>query len=258
MALAFDFRPQLYGPWDTAKGFLVEQLDRLYAGLNSFQAAVNTSVATAIPTGTILPSLASSVPDGFLLCDGSIYSRTVKARLFQAIGIVAGAGDGTTTFAVPDLRGRFPLGVSTGGTGAVLGGTGGSIDHTHSVGGQTVPSLSVPSEAVTGSTGTGTTGTGTTGTGTTGTGSLGPTNFALVGGFGAGPATNGVNAFATTVSFTVPGLSVPGLSVPGLDVPSLSVSGNTAGTNTGTGVTGAGTSGTANPPFLAVNYIIKD
>jgi microcystin-dependent protein len=42
-----------------------------------------------------------------------------------------GVGDGTTTFNVPNLKGRFPLGKADSGTGATLGGTGGQIDHTH-------------------------------------------------------------------------------------------------------------------------------
>jgi microcystin-dependent protein len=63
--------------------------------------------AFLIPTGTILPYGGASAPTGFLLCDGSAVSRTTYATLFGVIGETAGQGDNSTTFNVPDLRGRF-------------------------------------------------------------------------------------------------------------------------------------------------------
>jgi microcystin-dependent protein len=60
-------------------------------------------------------------------------SRSTYAALFAAIGIAYGAGNGTTTFNLPDLRQRFPLGKAASGTGATLGGTGGAIDHIHNL-----------------------------------------------------------------------------------------------------------------------------
>lgn len=60
----------------------------------------------------------SYAPEGWALCDGSLLSRTTYAALFSLIGITYGMGDGRTTFALPDLRGRFPVGV---GQGANLG-----------------------------------------------------------------------------------------------------------------------------------------
>lgn len=59
----------------------------------------------------------SGVPTGWLACDGSAVSRTTFATLFAAIGTVWGIGDGSTTFNVPDMRGRAPIG---GGTGSGL------------------------------------------------------------------------------------------------------------------------------------------
>lgn len=53
-------------------------------------------------------------PTGWLFCDGSVISRTTYAALFAAIGTVWGAGDGTTTFGIPDMRGKAPIGVGTG------------------------------------------------------------------------------------------------------------------------------------------------
>lgn len=67
------------------------------------------------------------------MCDGAAVSRTTEAALFAVIGTAYGAGDGSTTFNVPDLRQRFPLGKAAAGTGSTLGGTGGAIDHVHSV-----------------------------------------------------------------------------------------------------------------------------
>ena len=51
-------------------------------------------------------------PTGWLLCDGKAVSRTTYAGLFSAIATIYGAGDGSTTFNVPDLRARFPLGTN--------------------------------------------------------------------------------------------------------------------------------------------------
>lgn len=81
--------------------------------------------------GTILFNAAASAPAGTLLCQGQAVSRTTYADLFAAIGTTFGAGDGETTFNLPDLRQRFPLGVAASGTGNALGATGGAIDHTH-------------------------------------------------------------------------------------------------------------------------------
>lgn len=52
----------------------------------------------------------SSAQDGWLICDGSAISRSVYSRLFDAIGTTFGVGNNSTTFNIPDLRGRFPLG----------------------------------------------------------------------------------------------------------------------------------------------------
>jgi microcystin-dependent protein len=67
-----------------------------------------------VVTGTILAFAGASIPTGYLNCDGSDVSRTTYAALFAAIGIAWGAGDGVTTFTLPDLRGRAVIGVGTG------------------------------------------------------------------------------------------------------------------------------------------------
>ena len=65
---------------------------------------------TGIPVACVLPYAAPTAPTGWLLCSGQAVSRTTYSTLFAAIGTAFGSGDGTTTFNVPDLRGRFPLG----------------------------------------------------------------------------------------------------------------------------------------------------
>lgn len=72
----------------------------------------------SIPAGTLLPFVGGNVPAGFLLCDGSTVSRAIYASLFAAIGVSHGAGDGATTFHLPDYRGRFVRGADDMGTGA--------------------------------------------------------------------------------------------------------------------------------------------
>lgn len=90
-------------------------------------------VGTAVPVGGMMPYGGSSAPDGWLLCDGTAVSRTTYAKLFSKLSTTFGVGDGSTTFNLPDMRQRFPIGKAASGTGSTLGGSGGSIDHTHSV-----------------------------------------------------------------------------------------------------------------------------
>lgn len=64
--------------------------------------------------GAIKTFAGDTPPSGFLVCDGSIVSRTTYARLFAEIGTSWGQGDGSTTFHLPDLRGRFLRGRDAG------------------------------------------------------------------------------------------------------------------------------------------------
>lgn len=83
------------------------------------------------PVGTLRMNAGATAPPGWLVCNGQAVSRTTYAALFAAIGEVWGDGDGSTTFNVPDLRGRVPRGVAASGTGSSLGGTFGADTHTH-------------------------------------------------------------------------------------------------------------------------------
>lgn len=69
-----------------------------------------------LPSGLISPFAGSSVPTDWLACDGSAVSRSTYAALFTAIGTTWGVGDGSTTFNVPGLSGRVPVGSGTGMT----------------------------------------------------------------------------------------------------------------------------------------------
>jgi microcystin-dependent protein len=96
-----------------------------------------------MPTGVVVPFAAGVAPPGWLLCQGQAVSRTTYPALFAVIGTTFGAGDGSTTFNLPQLRQRFPMGVATSGTGSTLGATGGTVDgaaHTHGATGLTTSS----------------------------------------------------------------------------------------------------------------------
>lgn len=94
-----------------------------------------------IPAGVIHQYAGASAPAGYLMCDGSAVSRTTYADLFAAIGTTYGSGNGSTTFTLPDLRGRTPVGSGNDGTAAnsatrTLGSAGGDTrlqSHGHGV-----------------------------------------------------------------------------------------------------------------------------
>ena len=76
-------------------------------------------LASGVPTGTILAHAANTPPTGFLECNGSNISRSTYATLFSTISTTFGVGDGSSTFALPDLRGQFIRGwANTGSTDA--------------------------------------------------------------------------------------------------------------------------------------------
>lgn len=76
-----------------------------------------------IPVGVMHEYGGATAPTGYLLCDGTAVSRATYAPLFAIISTTYGTGDGSTTFNVPDLRGRMPMGAGTG-TGLNASGTG--------------------------------------------------------------------------------------------------------------------------------------
>ncbi len=103
------------------------------------QAQIDAAFAQSlVPTGCIMPFAATNAPDGWLACTGVAVSRQTYAALFAVIGTTYGAGDGSTTFNVPDLRGRAMFGFIGSTNGLIttatadkvaLGGKGGEETH---------------------------------------------------------------------------------------------------------------------------------
>lgn len=119
--------------WLAAKlrNFLLNEHNPDGTHIESTESSASVS-ASGIPIGAMMPYGGTTAPTDWVLCDGSPLNRVAYLTLFSVLGTTYGVGDGSTTFNVPDLRGKFPLGKATAGTGSTLGGTGGAIDHTHS------------------------------------------------------------------------------------------------------------------------------
>lgn len=106
--------------------------------------AISDSVAAAVPVGSLFDFAGASAPTNYLLCYGQAINRVTYADLFTAIGTTYGIGDGTTTFNIPDFRGRVAVGqddmggssadrITTAGCGIdgdVLGASGGTESST--------------------------------------------------------------------------------------------------------------------------------
>lgn len=149
----------ILGLGTTLKGNLTDLVTRLAVGIDangvlklSTDAALAGPLSTAkggtglaynpVPPGVISAWSTTTAPTGYVLCDGSAYSRTVTYEtLFAVIGTTYGTGDGSTTFNVPDMRGRAIIMVdgganritsaSTNGANAdTLAGVGGAETHT--------------------------------------------------------------------------------------------------------------------------------
>lgn len=83
----------------------------------------------AAPCGSIMPFAGATIPAGWLACDGAAVSRTTYSSLFAALGGISspwGLGNGSTTFNLPDLRKRVPVGKGASGTLSTLGAIGGA------------------------------------------------------------------------------------------------------------------------------------
>ena len=91
-------------------------------------------IKDTVPAGVIEMFGGSTAPSGYLICDGSAVSRTTYSKLFTAIGTTYGAGDGSTTFNVPNIKGRVVVGYNSAETEFdALGETGGEKTHTLTV-----------------------------------------------------------------------------------------------------------------------------
>lgn len=118
-----------YQLWaDTTTGMLKQRNAANNAWVTLFPLAT-----TVDPSGTIKLYAGTTAPSGYLFCDGTAVSRTTYADLFVAIGTAFGAGNGTTTFNLPDFRRRVPVGAGGTGTGTLgnaVGNSGGAETHT--------------------------------------------------------------------------------------------------------------------------------
>jgi hypothetical protein len=125
----------------TVEGQSLTPRQQLLAAPYARRADVAVSAFNGSSPGAITAFGANVVPPGWLLCDGAQVSRTTYADLFAAIGTTWGAGDGSTTFNVPDLRGMFLRGTDPtalrdpDGASRSFGSTQGSLlgHHAHSI-----------------------------------------------------------------------------------------------------------------------------
>jgi microcystin-dependent protein len=104
--------------------------------LAKLEATLQATISTIDPADAIIAIGGSTAPSGWALCDGTAYSRTTYAATFARIGTTYGAGDGSTTFNVPDLRNRFVAGKGPTAWSDTLNEKAGSKDavavaHTH-------------------------------------------------------------------------------------------------------------------------------
>lgn len=118
------------------------KITNLGPGVNPTDAATVAQAGTgSVPAGVVMDFAGAAAPTGYLMCYGQEVDRTAYSLLFAAIGTTYGAGNGTTTFNLPDARGRVTAGKDDmGGTaagrltaavvGAGLGAAGGEESHT--------------------------------------------------------------------------------------------------------------------------------
>lgn len=104
---------------------------RVGKGLNPNGIQDQYKVTQQVPAGTISQFAGEVCPEGYKFCDGSALSRKLFNALFYAIGTTYGIGDGVTTFNLPDLRSKVPVGLSNSQPEFnSLNNQGGEINHT--------------------------------------------------------------------------------------------------------------------------------
>ena len=95
---------------------MTERLTRLAARVDDLE-RLEVGVSSAVRSGEIAMYGSATPPTGWLVCDGTAVSRATYATLFAVIGVAFGAGDGVTTFNLPDFSGVFPRGGTPGASG---------------------------------------------------------------------------------------------------------------------------------------------
>lgn len=98
------------------------------------QTGGGSATGDTLPVGSIMPYPKATAPENWLICDGSAISRTDYSELFNAIGTTFGEGDGSTTFNLPNIKGRTIVGLDTDDTDFnTIGKTLGEKTHTLTV-----------------------------------------------------------------------------------------------------------------------------
>ncbi len=118
--------------------FLMRELESIRQWQREMMPSVAASVSGIVseitarfPVASVIPYAGATAPTGWLLADGAAVSRATYSDLFAVIGTTYGAGDGSTTFNVPNLKGRIPVGQDAAQSEFnVIGETGGAKTHT--------------------------------------------------------------------------------------------------------------------------------
>ena len=97
----------------TASSLTVNGATQVNGDLTVTGTATIAGGISALPPGAVVPYAGGSAPTGFLVCDGTAVSRSTYSTLFGIINEAFGAGDGSTTFNLPNLEDRFPMGATT-------------------------------------------------------------------------------------------------------------------------------------------------
>lgn len=116
---------------------IISSIINLYLSLNSSsldETNISFPSTNSVPTGAVFSYISDTAPSGYLICNGSAISRANYSTLFSIIGTTYGVGNGTTTFNIPDLRGRVTVGKSSDTEFDNLAETGGEKSHTLSTG----------------------------------------------------------------------------------------------------------------------------
>lgn len=197
------------------------------------------------PAGTVVDYAGSAAPSGWLICDGSTVSRTTYPQLFANIGTTYGAGDGSTTFGIPDCRGRKTIGKHSSGTFVTLGGVGGEENHTLSA-------AEMPSHTHTGPSHTHSLSVSGT------TASAGSHTHTITDTLVSDSTTSLIHAVQTGSAGTYGIPITPGVAAAGAHTHTVTSTGTSGAA--GTGATGsAGSSATHNnmDPYIVLNKIIR-
>lgn len=229
------------------------EFERLYARLTEFlsvsfdeDGTLNIATPDTREVGEVIEFAGPNPPsDKWLPCDGAAVSRVTYKTLYERLGTTHGIGDGSTTFNLPDCRGRFTLCKASSGTGSLLGETGGAIDHTHTMGAHTHDY-------------SGNSTTGSNGGFSTSTNSAGEHDHG--GSTGADPAQATVQIDAggpDPVSVSI-GPHVHGISNVSAHSHTVSVGDHTHSYSWGGTTTSSagGDTGSANPPYIVLNKFI--